>query len=133
MRLTFKRITSSGTFIPEIDGLRFIAITSVVLYHVVIWLNVKDEKLYSDASYYPNLYNLFKHGDIGVPLFFVISGFVLGLPFASYHINNGKPVSVKNYFLRRLTRLATLYSHNDRFSICISLYSKNNCIQKWNN
>jgi len=29
----FTRITTSGRFIPEIDGLRFIAIISVVVYH----------------------------------------------------------------------------------------------------
>jgi len=32
------RITSSGRVIPEIDGLRFIAIGSVVLYHLSAFL-----------------------------------------------------------------------------------------------
>ena len=30
----FRRVTSSGNFIPEIDGLRFLAIASVFLYHL---------------------------------------------------------------------------------------------------
>ena len=29
----FSRITSGGNFIPEIDGLRFLAISSVLLFH----------------------------------------------------------------------------------------------------
>jgi len=34
-----RRITSSGNFIPEIDGLRFIAILSVVLFHIYGFLD----------------------------------------------------------------------------------------------
>jgi len=30
----FGRITSSGDFVPEIDGLRFFAVISVVLFHI---------------------------------------------------------------------------------------------------
>jgi len=30
----FGRITSSGDFVPEIDGLRFFAVISVLLYHI---------------------------------------------------------------------------------------------------
>jgi len=41
MKLSFKRITSSGSFIPEIDGLRFIAIASVVLFHLSGFLTAK--------------------------------------------------------------------------------------------
>lgn len=32
--LQFKRITTQKRFIPQIDGLRFVAIASVVLFHV---------------------------------------------------------------------------------------------------
>ena len=32
--LRLRRITSSGAFIPEIDGLRFVAIMSVLFYHL---------------------------------------------------------------------------------------------------
>ena len=43
------------------------------------------------------------------PLFFVISGFILGMPFAKFHIAKEKPVNLKKYFLRRLTRLEPPY------------------------
>lgn len=32
--ISLRRFTSSGRYIPEIDGLRFVAIASVLLYHL---------------------------------------------------------------------------------------------------
>jgi peptidoglycan/LPS O-acetylase OafA/YrhL len=48
-------------------------------------------------------------GRFGVELFFIISGFVLGLPFAVQHLRRGSPVRLGSYFLRRLTRLEPPY------------------------
>lgn len=45
----------------------------------------------------------------GVYLFFAISGFILGTPFAQMHIHGGEPVNLKTYFRRRLTRLEPPY------------------------
>lgn len=109
MKLSFKRITSSGNFIPEIDGLRFIAIVSVVLYHLSGFLNVKFLNQNANSSNYSFLNNLLSHGHLGVPLFFVISGFILGMPFAKAHLTKGNPVNLKKYFLRRLSRLEPPY------------------------
>lgn len=48
-------------------------------------------------------------GGSGVPLFFMISGFILSLPFAKWRLNGEKPVCLKRYFLRRITRLEPPY------------------------
>jgi len=45
----------------------------------------------------------------GVELFFVISGFILGLPFAAHHLKGKPAVSLRKYYLRRLTRLEPPY------------------------
>src|SRR5262249_23034422 len=45
----------------------------------------------------------------GVELFFVISGFILGLPFAAHYINGTPRVDLRKYYLRRLTRLEPPY------------------------
>ncbi len=108
MALTFKRITSSGRFIPEIDGLRFIAIVSVVLFHLSGFLTQKME-MSSGNPPFNNLQHLLSHGHLGVPLFFAISGFILGLPFAKHHLGKGEIVNLKKYFSRRLTRLEPPY------------------------
>ncbi|MGH7410294.1 MAG: acyltransferase family protein, partial [Candidatus Methylomirabilis sp.] len=50
-----------------------------------------------------------RHGHYGVQLFFVISGFILALPFASYHLKGAAPVNLKRYYLRRVTRLEPPY------------------------
>jgi peptidoglycan/LPS O-acetylase OafA/YrhL len=48
-------------------------------------------------------------GGHGVGLFFIISGFILSLPFARWRLNKGRKISLKNYYLRRLTRLEPPY------------------------
>ncbi|HTO97144.1 MAG TPA: acyltransferase [Myxococcales bacterium] len=104
----FRRVTTSGGFIAEIDGLRFIAIFVVVVFHVAAGLMVRDP-----VRFAPQRHGLIGamawNGFRGVELFFVISGFILGLPFAA-HALQGKPrVDLKQYLLRRVTRLEPPY------------------------
>ncbi|MFM7487074.1 MAG: acyltransferase family protein [Cytophagales bacterium] len=99
MKLSFKRITSSGNFIPEIDGLRFIAIASVVLYHLSGFITTKDLNEYVDTINYSFLEHFLSHGHLGVPLFFTISGFILGMPFAKFHVTKENRISIKQSFL----------------------------------
>ena len=69
------RETSSGRFLPEIDGLLFIAISLVVLYHAA----------FHDCDRAPAAFvAVSADGYFGVYLFFAISGFILGLPFAQH-------------------------------------------------
>jgi peptidoglycan/LPS O-acetylase OafA/YrhL len=99
--LQFRRITTQKRFIPQIDGLRFVAIGSVVLFHLYAGLErgAVPEPL-------PFNTDLAKRG---VELFFAISGFILGVPFASRYLLNSPRVNLKQYFLRRLTRLEPPY------------------------
>jgi peptidoglycan/LPS O-acetylase OafA/YrhL len=104
----FKRITYSTSYLPEIDGLRFLAIFSVV-----IILHISH---YMDAAFYGSQLirssywrNFVLEGGNGVALFFVISGFILSLPFARWRLNGEKKVHLGNYYLRRVTRLEPPY------------------------
>ena len=108
-RINFSRITSSGNFIPEVDGLRFVAILSVVLFHLYGFIEYKDNSFYNSSYNFNFVLNLIKNGNFGVELFFVLSGFILGLPFARYYLLNGRIISIKSYFLRRLSRLEPPY------------------------
>ncbi|WP_298740353.1 acyltransferase [uncultured Chitinophaga sp.] len=103
-----QRTTSSGKFIPEIDGLRFIAIASVILYHLHLFLGEKNHHVYNDGSY-PFIGRALANGYYGVPLFFAISGFILALPFARHYIQGATLPSLKHYFIRRITRLEPPY------------------------
>jgi peptidoglycan/LPS O-acetylase OafA/YrhL len=106
---SFRRITSNNSFIPEIDGLRFIAIITVIFLHT----NTNFKRVYADSipDWYINSWidTIFKTSGIGVDIFFSISGFILGLPFARYYLLGERKVNLKNYFIRRLTRLEPPY------------------------
>jgi peptidoglycan/LPS O-acetylase OafA/YrhL len=105
----FRRIISGGRLIPEIDGLRFVAIFSVYLYHLagdVLRHAGPDYPLHLASSW---LFRITQVLNVGVPLFFVISGFILSLPFAEHRRNLREPVSVQQYLRRRVTRLEPPY------------------------
>ena len=103
------RETTSGRFIPEMDGLRFVAIGMVILFHLNGYLAAKSGASLAPSAQSEWLAQLALVGFRGVELFFVISGFILGLPFAAHFLHNSPPVSLKKYYLRRLTRLEPPY------------------------
>jgi hypothetical protein len=77
--LNFRRITTQKRFIPQIDGLRFVAIASVVFFHIYSALEGRG----AIPPPIPLNLDLAKRG---VELFFAISGFILGVPFASHFL-----------------------------------------------
>src|SRR5438132_61246 len=106
----FKRQTNTTSFIPQIDGLRFLAIAMVLLYHINIFVTVKVPFHFTrPASDYWWMFQLLDSDRKGVFLFFIISGFILALPFARATRQKGKQVRLKDYYLRRLTRLEPPY------------------------
>src|SRR5438132_3235353 len=104
------RKTSTGRYIPEIDGLRFVCIAYVVLLHIQ-----EHVRLYPPTG--PQamsgpvrwVWEAVAQGGLGVFLFFMISAFVLTLPFASHSLGDGPKVSLRRYYLRRLTRIEPPY------------------------
>src|SRR5215207_5804272 len=104
----FKRITYSTSYLPEVDGLRFIAIFSVVvIMHITNYIH---QKFFASTLLQEGYWKNFAlEGGNGVPLFFIISGFILSLPFARWRLNGERKVVLKNYYLRRVTRLEPPY------------------------
>jgi peptidoglycan/LPS O-acetylase OafA/YrhL len=121
---SLRRITSGSSWIPEIDGLRFIAITLVVLFHLGGQVTTKSHVTFTRQDWYAGLFAFLGRGDIGVRIFFVISGFILGRPFARHYlVGHGRP-SLRSYYLRRLTRLEPPYLVNIAVcAISIVLYA----------
>lgn len=105
----FSRQIQAGKLIPEIDGLRFLAILLVVLHHIHGFIELKNHFTYNDQESFSSLRNWMIDARRGVELFFVISGFILALPFAKAAFTNTPSPSVRKYFLRRLTRLEPPY------------------------
>ncbi|MBL0740374.1 acyltransferase family protein [Chryseolinea lacunae] len=104
-----KRITTGTELIREIDGLRFIAIFTVLIQHlherfvrntvIQFATPVEDNVLAFVAT----------RGFVGVYVFFIISGFILCLPFAAKRMAGATEMKLKNYYVRRLTRLEPPY------------------------
>ena len=74
---------------PEIDGLRAIAIISVILYH---------------ANFFSSGYPLFQGGFIGVDIFFVISGYLI-TSLILKEIYQTNEFSFKHFYERRIRRI----------------------------
>lgn len=106
----FRRVTTSGGYVAEIDGLRFIAIAAVVAVHVAGYWTVRAGRTYPVMSSIDRGLEAFiSLGFYGVHLFFMISGFVLAMPFCKQAFADGRPVNLRNYFWRRVTRLEPPY------------------------
>lgn len=103
------RETSGGELLRHVDGLRCIAILCVLLYHINGYAVAKTPFPHDTTAETDRLCRIFAEGHVGVQLFFVISGFILALPFARQHIAGGRPVRVRDYLLRRLIRLEPPY------------------------
>jgi peptidoglycan/LPS O-acetylase OafA/YrhL len=82
----------------------------VLLFHAHGYFRGKSTIQFADdPNSYSWLNTFLSNGDRGVELFFVLSGFILCLPFAHHYINHGKKVILKRYYLRRVTRLEPPY------------------------
>ncbi len=98
----------SRAYFPELESLRGLAILLVFLYHA-------DGILLSGAATAPTTgvapslpVALVRAGHTGVSLFFVLSGFLLSLPFLAAMA--GEPrVAIGNFYRRRALRILPLY------------------------
>lgn len=89
---------------PEIDGLRFIAVFIVIIYH--IRLNLLDT-------------NIFAGGFVGVDIFFVISGYLItSLIIEDVQKNQ---FSVIDFFERRIRRIIPLLTFVSLFFLLVSM------------
>ena len=118
------RITNPGrTFIPQIDGLRFVAIMAVVAGHtrdfMMFHLGLPPEEPVNFMG------RTLAAGRFGVHLFFAISGFILALPFAKQMMfNEPRKLRLKDYYLRRITRIEPPYVIHliFLFLLCVLIY-----------
>jgi peptidoglycan/LPS O-acetylase OafA/YrhL len=97
----YGRVVASTSYVPQIDGLRFLAILQVVIYHAALrGQRAFDVTLPEDRG--PTAF--LSHGVAGVELFFFISGYIIAYPFLA-----GNGPSYGAFIKRRLTRLEPPY------------------------
>ncbi len=85
---------------PCFDGLRAIAAMSVLFLHTA-WVSGFTKRS-SLGDYTSRL-------EIGVSVFFLISGFLLYRPFAASHLSERSAPSVRKFWVRRLLRIVPAY------------------------
>lgn len=74
---------------PEIDGLRAIAVISVIIYHIEVFISGKK---------------ILTGGFLGVDIFFVISGYLITSLIVKEFLKD-KKISFKNFYFRRAKRI----------------------------
>jgi len=101
-----RRVTTSSSYVPQIDGLRFLAIMPVLLWHATI----RGHRFgLSNAGLVPTGEpHWMPVGEIGVELFFFISGYIIAFPFITAAAR-GRRFGIGNFYRRRLTRLEPPY------------------------
>jgi len=89
-------------YFPNLNGLRFIAALMVIIHHVE---QVKD--IYGLPNQYSSpAVQIF--GELGVVLFFVLSGFLITYLLLEEEYRTGT-IIIKNFYLRRILRIWPLY------------------------
>jgi peptidoglycan/LPS O-acetylase OafA/YrhL len=88
----------SGRYIPELDGVRAVAVTLVLLFHCVI---VPEHGVVAAI-----LRHILSKGWVGVDLFFVLSGYLI----VSILLRaKSRPHYFRNFYARRFLRISPLY------------------------
>lgn len=92
-------VPNKAGHLPEFESLRGIAILLVFCFHYL-------GKLYGHGASegMPTALALLFCGDVGVTLFFVLSGFLLSRPFLQ-----GAPLNLGAYFMRRALRILPMF------------------------
>ncbi|WP_081985266.1 acyltransferase family protein [Sphingomonas sp. 35-24ZXX] len=95
------RVTNSHSYVPQIDGLRFLAIMQVVAYHAALRAQRSADRA---AMPWDGWFAFLPNGVAGVELFFFISGYIIAYPFMTGHAPR-----LRSFYMRRVTRLEPPY------------------------
>ena len=110
VRRSAEGVRAEAGYIPAIEGLRGLAVAWVMLFHYVVVRDGRfdDPAIAAISSVYP-LNAIARNGYLGVDLFFLISGFLLTLPWFVRAAQGRPPPSVRDFYARRFWRIAPAY------------------------
>ncbi len=96
--------------IETIEGLRGVAVMLVVLFHyLVVRTPAAADPWNAFVSAHPALAVVVGNGYLGVDLFFLITGFLLILPWARHAYHGRTPPSTEDFYVRRIRRIVPAY------------------------
>lgn len=88
--------SKSRFYLPELDGLRFIAFLLVFIHNAP---SISSSKIWTA---------LHEYGWVGVDLFFCLSGYLITKLLVMEHEQTGK-INIRNFYFRRILRIWPLY------------------------
>jgi peptidoglycan/LPS O-acetylase OafA/YrhL len=112
--------------IPGADGLRALACLLVVWHHTTQRFNPD-----TSAAWIKGIHFLGMRGEVGVSLFFVLSGCLLSLPFWNSLINADPAPSLRLYAINRAARIIPAYWFNLLFCTLIALWVFDQNVNWW--
>jgi peptidoglycan/LPS O-acetylase OafA/YrhL len=111
--------------LPALTGLRFVAAISVVISHAAHWIIYPQDNW---PAYGKVLYDLLiSASGIGMPLFFVLSGFVIQYNYAA-RIRLGGRKAIKKFFIARLARIYPLYLLVIAYALWVDRFAANSTL-----
>jgi peptidoglycan/LPS O-acetylase OafA/YrhL len=85
---------------PHVDGLRAIAALSVLVFHTAFFAGAFGTTWWGDLA---------ARLEIGVTIFFAISGFLLYRPYFAAHYADSPPPRARDFYRRRVLRIVPAY------------------------
>ena len=112
--------------IPGADGLRALACLLVVWHHTTQRFNPENS-----ASWIQNIHFFGMRGEVGVSLFFVLSGCLLSFPFWNSFVNANPMPRLRFYAINRTARIIPAYWFNLIFCTAIAIWAFDQNINWW--
>lgn len=94
-------VTETGSRLAPLDGVRALAAFAVLVFHVAMESGAALEKGF--------LGGLLSRGEIGVPIFFTLSGLLLYRPWVSEVLEGGRRPETQTYLWKRFFRIMPAY------------------------
>ena len=96
--------------IPELEGLRGVAVLWVLVFHYFIaGSELFEDPLNALIARTPALDTIVRYGYYALDLFFLISGFLLTLPWFRHAAEGKPPPSARDFYVRRIRRIVPAY------------------------
>ena len=103
-------VRSEVGFIAPVEGLRGIAVLWVFVFHYVVLRDgMPDDPWIPLFGSAPALEVVVRNGYLGVDLFFLITGFLLTLPWFRHAEESRAPPSARDFYRRRALRILPAY------------------------
>jgi len=117
---------------PALTGLRGLAALWVLVYHAWVYVTPQEILLNLFGESF-RVQVFFSLGWAGVQVLFVLSGFLLTLPYARANAGLFAPPRTGRYLLRRVARVFPAYYLQLLFLIVISLFASGVLLVNWSN